>query len=160
MGSDEMSQVTFMYQCVNSQRAWTQLSPIHFKVNGAEGVNLADAVNPHFNGLGYPDDLAFTDESIAERECVSLLIVTSTVTQSAQSVHGIRGTRQGRTGMAFQIVRLCSYGKRNEQITTKDYKRDWIRITRRKLACEVAKCRGAPLPTRRYVPYQAYTHVG
>ena len=52
------------YESENLQKDWTLLPPIEFKVEGVEGMNLADAMNLRFDGPDDRDDPMFTDESI------------------------------------------------------------------------------------------------
>ena len=58
----KVEQVT--YKCDFQQKKRIEHLPIDFRVQGKEGIKLADAVNLHFSNLEGRDDPMFTDQSI------------------------------------------------------------------------------------------------
>lgn len=52
------------YQCKSSQKGWTPLPSIDFKVKGVEGIKLTDAMNLCFDGPDDRDEKMFTDDRV------------------------------------------------------------------------------------------------
>jgi len=104
------------YQCDSMQNGWKPLPSIAFTVQGREGVNLVDAMNMSFSLFDQRDVQMFTN---------------------------------GRTGnsisLRMEFVGHQAGESKARQIATKNYKKDHGRVTKQKLAREIAKLIGEHL---------------
>jgi hypothetical protein len=88
---------------------WFKLPDIYFSVGGKDGINAVDARNASFDGPDGRDDLMFTDGNVGS--CISCRMIFE----------------------GYQAP------KRTRQIATMNYRRNRSRITRKRLAQDVAQ---------------------
>ena len=53
-----------VYECGSTQKNWTKLPDITFRVGGVDGIKLSDAMNPYFNGPDARDEPMFLNGNI------------------------------------------------------------------------------------------------